>query len=282
MAITLITTAGQQAIAEAIANNSTLKIASIAVGDGGGATYTPTVSQTALKGQKWSGELNRKEINPENEKQIIFEGRIASGVGGFYIREVGLFDENNVLIAVSDFPESFKAAADQYELYIRMIVEFANTDITNIIVKQDMVYATKEYVDNAVKSSTAIDDLKKDFTAHKADYIQHIGYAIATGLANEYIATLTPALSKYQEGVSLRLKINVDNTGASTVNVNELGAKAIKKANGADVTSGNLKSGSVYTIVYNGTNFILQGEGGELSDADLLTFINDVNTLTKM
>lgn len=170
MAITLITTAGQQAIAEAIANKSTLKIASIAVGDGGGATYTPTVSQTALKGQKWSGELNRKEINPENEKQIIFEGRIASGVGGFYIREVGLFDENNVLIAVSDFPESFKAAADQYELYIRMIVEFANTDITNIIVKQDMVYATKEYVDNAVKSSTAIDDLKKDFTAHKTEY----------------------------------------------------------------------------------------------------------------
>lgn len=124
--------------------------------------------------------------------------------------------------------------------------------------------------------------VQKKVAAHQTDYIQHIGYAIATGLANEYIATLTPALSKYQEGVSLRLKINVDNTGASTVNVNELGPKAIKKANGADVTSGNLKSGSVYTIVYNGTNFILQGEGGELSDADLLTFINDVNTLTKM
>lgn len=127
-----------------------------------------------------------------------------------------------------------------------------------------------------------IDNLEQTLTAHQADYVTHTGWAIATGASNAYIATLTPALSKYQEGVSLRLKINVDNTGASTVNVNELGAKAIKKANGTDVTSGNLKSGSVYTIVYNGTNFILQGEGGELSDADLLTFINDVNTLTKM
>lgn len=150
----------------------------------------------------------------------------------------------------------------------------------DFLVQKELQEKVSELSEKGIDTSTLV--TKEEFTSHKTDYIQHIGYAIATGLANEYIATLTPALSKYQEGFSLRLKINVDNTGASTVNVNELGAKAIKKANGADVTSGNLKSGSVYTIVYNGTNFILQGEGGELSDADLLTFINDVNTLTKM
>lgn len=162
----LFTKAGQQAIAKAIADKTTLKITRIAVGDGGGATYTPTEEQTALKGQKWSGELNRIVVNPENEKQLICEGLIAPGVGGFYIREVGLFDENNVLIAVSDFPESFKAAADQYELYVRMILEVSNTDVTNIIVKKDMVYATKEYVDNVVNSSGIAEEL----AAHKAEY----------------------------------------------------------------------------------------------------------------
>jgi hypothetical protein len=111
-------------------------------------------------------------------------------------------------------------------------------------------------------------------TTHKADYLKHTGYAVATGSANTYVATLNPALSAYIEGVSLRLKVNVANTGASTVNVNGLGAKAILKSNGSAVSSGNLKLGSVYTLAYDGTSFILQGEGGEYGTAiagDVLT-----------
>lgn len=106
-------------------------------------------------------------------------------------------------------------------------------------------------------------ELEVSDVTHKADYVSHTGYANATGSANAYIATLTPALSAYQEGVSLRLKINVANTGAATANVNGLGAKAIKKQNGNPVTAGNLKAGLIYTLVYDGTSFLQQGEGGE-------------------
>ncbi|WP_342509760.1 hypothetical protein [Sporosarcina sp. FSL K6-2383] len=102
---------------------------------------------------------------------------------------------------------------------------------------------------------------------HKADDLSHAGYAIATGSANAYIATLNPALSAYQEGVSLRLKINVANTGAATVNVNELGAKTIKKQNGNALTAGTLKVGLIYTLVYDGVSFLQQGEGGEYGNA---------------
>ncbi len=65
----------------------------------------------------------------------------------------------------------------------------------------------------------------------------------------------------------------MDNTGASTINVNGLGAKAIKKPNGNDVSAGNLKAGSIYTLRYNSTNFILQGEGasGNATASDLLS-----------
>lgn len=125
-----------------------------------------------------------------------------------------------------------------------------------------------------VKLSNDPADIKQGFAAHKADYLKHTGYAVATGSANAYVATLNPALSAYAEGVSLRLKVNVANTGASTVNVNGLGTKAIKKSNGNDVASGNLKAGSVYTLAYDGTSFILQGEGGEYGTAvasDVLT-----------
>lgn len=103
--------------------------------------------------------------------------------------------------------------------------------------------------------------------AHFADYLSHTGYAVATGSANTYVATLLPALSAYAEGVSFRLKINAANTGASTVNVNGLGTKPIKKSNGNALAAGNLKLGSIYTLAYDGASFILQGEGGDYGTA---------------
>ncbi|VFU11660.1 hypothetical protein SCFA_130003 [anaerobic digester metagenome] len=78
----------------------------------------------------------------------------------------------------------------------------------------------------------------------------------------------------------MAIRINVQNTGASTINVNSLGAKSVKKPNGSDVSVGNLKAGSIYTVRYNGTNFILQGSdsAGNATPGDVLsgkTFSND-------
>ena len=113
----------------------------------------------------------------------------------------------------------------------------------------------------------------------------HTPYAVATGAANTYAVTINPAPGAYTEGLAVAAKINVDNTGASTINVNGLGAKSIKKPNGNDVSAGNLKTNSIYTFRYNGTNFILQGEGGggTAVAADVLTgktFTNDVGEQT--
>jgi hypothetical protein len=121
---------------------------------------------------------------------------------------------------------------------------------------------------------------RTDFDTHLADYVQHPAYAVASGSANAYTVTLNPAPTSYVEGMAIALKINTDNTGASTINVNGLGTKAIKKTNGNDVSAGNLKAGSIYTLRYNGTNFILQGEGGSgnAQPSDVLsgkTFTND-------
>ena len=116
-------------------------------------------------------------------------------------------------------------------------------------------------------TANAVKQVNDAIAAHSADYVKHPGYGVATGSANAYAVTLNPAPTSYVEGMAIAVKINVDNTGPSTINVNGLGAKAIKKPNGNDVSAGNLKAGSIYTLRYNGTNFILQGEGGEYGNA---------------
>ncbi len=133
------------------------------------------------------------------------------------------------------------------------------------------------------KETTAGAQAKADavMSTHMADYVRQPGYAVATGSANAYAVSLNPVPTAYTEGMAVVVKINTDNTGASSINVNGLGAKAIKKGNGNDVAAGNLKTGSIYTFRYNGTNFILQGEGGDVGKPPNLVkngnFQNGVN-----
>lgn len=108
-----------------------------------------------------------------------------------------------------------------------------------------------------VKSKSGI-----TFDEHLADYIHHAGYGTASG-TNAKTITLDPVPSGYKEGMTVAFKNITQNTGAVTIDVNGLGAKSILKSNGNALSSGNLKAGSIYTIRYNGTNFILQGEVGE-------------------
>ena len=92
------------------------------------------------------------------------------------------------------------------------------------------------------------------------------GYGTATG-TNAKTITLNPAPTSYYDGLCFAFKNATQNTGAVTINVNGLGARPIKKPNGNDIAAGNLKANSIYTVRYNGTNFILQGEGGEYGTA---------------
>lgn len=94
----------------------------------------------------------------------------------------------------------------------------------------------------------------------------------ATNVGNAYsITTTNPAITALIAGMAVTIKVNADSTGAATLNWNSLGAIAIKKANGTAVT--NLKAGGLYTLRYDGTNFILQGEGasGDATAPDLLS-----------
>lgn len=109
--------------------------------------------------------------------------------------------------------------------------------------------------------------------SHLADYIRQPGYGTTSGSANTYNLTLNPALTAYTAGVCVAVKIHATNTGSSTININGLGAKTIKDSKGNNLTASKLMLNGVYTLRYDGTNFILQGEGasGNAIASDLLS-----------
>lgn len=120
---------------------------------------------------------------------------------------------------------------------------------------------------------SAVNEVKGEVTEHQADYVKHPGFGVTVGTNNAYTVTLNPAPTAYVDGLGIAVAIHDDSTGAATLNVNGLGAKPLKKANGNDVT--NLKANGVYTFRYNAStgNFILQGEGGSgnATASDLLS-----------
>ena len=113
--------------------------------------------------------------------------------------------------------------------------------------------------------------LKDEVDSHKADYTLQVPFGGTTTNSGNNYSIATPAISSLTAGMAIAVKINADSTGACTLNWNGKGAKPIKKANGTDVT--NLKAGGIYTLRYDGTNFILQGEGasGNATASDLLS-----------
>jgi hypothetical protein len=166
-------------------------------------------------------------------------------------------------------------ASTTYTIYLKNDGNFASstdgtTSIGSITIGTVSTKSDKT-VNTIVDKRPLVSGVGKKVSEHLADETQHVPYTISSGSTNTYAVTLNPAPTSLVAGMAIAVKINVDSTGASTININGLGAKAIKKANGTDVT--NLKANGIYTLRYDGTNFILQGEGasGTATASDLLS-----------
>ncbi|MEW6309947.1 MAG: phage tail protein [Pseudomonadota bacterium] len=151
---TILTATGRNKLANATATATPLNLTQMAVGDGdNGAYYSPTEAQTTLKHEVWRGAINHLAVDANNPNWIVAELVIPDDVGGFYIREVGLFDSAGAMIAVGKFPESYKptlAAGSNKQLYVRMILEVTNTSAVTLLVDPSVVLATRQYVDQKV------------------------------------------------------------------------------------------------------------------------------------
>ncbi|MFV7203860.1 phage tail protein [Escherichia coli] len=150
---TLLTDIGAAKLASAAALGVPLKITHMAVGDGGGTLPTPDAKQTALVNEKRRAALNMLYIDPQNSSQIIAEQVIPENEGGWWIREVGLFDESGALIVVGNCPESYKpqlAEGSGRTQTVRMVLITSSTDNITLKIDPAVVLATRKYVDDKV------------------------------------------------------------------------------------------------------------------------------------
>ncbi|MCA5919226.1 phage tail protein [Pectobacterium brasiliense] len=149
----LLTNIGAAKLANATALGSRLSITRMAVGDGGGVLPTPNPAQTTLIGEKRRAALNTLSVDPKNPSQIIAEQVIPENEGGWWIREIGLFDDDGNLIAIANCPETYKPQLQEGSgriQTVRMILIVSSTDAVTLKIDPSVVLATRGYVDNAV------------------------------------------------------------------------------------------------------------------------------------
>ena len=181
---TLLTDIGAAKLASAAALGVPLKITHMAVGDGGGTLPTPDAKQTALVNEKRRAALNMLYIDPQNSSQIIAEQVIPENEGGWWIREVGLFDESGALIAVGNCPESYKpqlAEGSGRTQTVRMVLITSSTDNITLKIDPAVVLATRKYVDDKVlELKVYVDDLMAKHTAASDPHTQYAPKASPT------------------------------------------------------------------------------------------------------
>ncbi|WP_395756181.1 tail fiber protein [Edwardsiella ictaluri] len=150
---TLLTTVGETALASATTQDSPLRLTQMAVGDGNGNLPMPDSNQTQLVNERRRAPLNTLSIDPNNPNQIIAEQVLPEDVGGWWIREIGLYDEHDRLIAIGNCPPTYKPQLTEGSgrtQIIRMVLIISHTENVELKIDPAIVLATRQYVDESL------------------------------------------------------------------------------------------------------------------------------------
>lgn len=173
----ILTNQGAARLANATMLGSKLNLTQMAVGDANGVLPTPDPAQTKLINQKRIAPLNLLSVDPNNQSQIIAEQIIPENEGGFWIREIGLYDDEGVLIAVANCPETYKPQLQEGSgrtQTIRMILVVTNTEAITLKIDPSVVLATRKYVDDEVlELQLYVDDQMRNHIAAQDPHTQY-------------------------------------------------------------------------------------------------------------
>ncbi|ECI5213586.1 phage tail protein [Salmonella enterica subsp. diarizonae] len=152
---TIITDYGKQRLIAAMSPGGTkLTLTQMAVGDGGGNPTNPDTTNTALVNEVWRAAVNSVSVDKTHSNIIIVELLIPAEVGGFWIREAGIYDEFNKLVAICSLPASEKPLLEQGSgraQTVRMTLVISDLSTINITIDSTTIIATNDYVDNSLK-----------------------------------------------------------------------------------------------------------------------------------
>jgi len=147
----VVTTLGQSRIAAAIAAGTDINITQLAVGDGNGKATTPVATQTKLVKEVFRTPLNSLKLDPTHGNWVIAEAVISASVGGFWMREMGLFADDGTLIAVCNMADTYKptlAEGSGRTQTLRMVIAVSNTEAISLLIDDSVIMATEQYVND--------------------------------------------------------------------------------------------------------------------------------------
>ncbi|WP_308537813.1 phage tail protein, partial [uncultured Kluyvera sp.] len=255
---TIITTAGAEKLAAAtVPGGKKVNITVMAVGDGGGKLPVPDAGQVQLVNEVWRHALNKISQDNRNSNYIVAELVIPPEVGGFWMRELGLYDDEGTLIAVANMAESYKpelAEGSGRAQTCRMVIIVSSIASVELSIDSTMVMATQEYVDDRIAEHEK-SRRHPDATLKEKGFTQ---LSSATDSASEVLAATPKAVkaaydlanAKYtaqdastaQKGI-VRLSSAADSTSeaeaatpkAVKIAMDNANARLAKDRNGADI-----------------------------------------------
>ncbi|TDS90541.1 tail fiber protein gp37 [Rahnella sp. BIGb0236] len=154
----VVTDLGQARIAAAIQSGQDINITQMAVGDGGGSATVPVSTQTKLVKETYRIKLNSLKTDSKHANWIIAEAIIPASVGGFWMREMGLYAADGTLIAVSNMADTYKPTLEEGSgrtQTLRMVIVVTNTDAVSLTIDDSLIVATEEYVNDLLADHEA-------------------------------------------------------------------------------------------------------------------------------
>lgn len=150
----VVTDLGNELMMNAVANGQKVAITQFAVGDGGGEYYRPGVKMTDLKNEVWRGDVNSCKISPESPNVLIVSAICPGEAGGFTIREMAVFDNENNMIAICNCPATPKVTITDgvvNEMRLEMEIALVNGYVVELVIDPNVVTATIADVENLRK-----------------------------------------------------------------------------------------------------------------------------------
>ena len=256
---TIITDIGKAKIANCISQATKVDFVKMKVGDGGGKYYNPIETQTDLINTVWEGDIGHVVVDKENPNWINIEVILPADVGGFMIREYGVFDSENNLLAIAKCAETYKPVAAEgstKELNMKMILAISNIDSITLKIDPALMYAKKKDLDVI---SNKVNELEDKLNKHIDDSL----YQEAGGTATAITLTMLTLKNGYSKTFIATAN---NNKAATTIN-----GKPLYKP--GTTTGPNIKEGKAYTVWYNSVSdcFFLQASAeGDATVAQVL------------
>ncbi|HFB2073596.1 TPA: phage tail protein [Escherichia coli] len=205
---TVITTAGAAKLAAAtVPGGKKVNLSAMAVGDGNGKLPVPDAGQTKLVHEVWRHALNKVSVDNKNKNYIVAELVVPPEVGGFWMRELGLYDDAGTLIAVSNMAESYKpelAEGSGRAQTCRMVIIVSNVASVELTIDASTVMATQDYVDNKIAEHEQ-SRRHPDATLTEKGFTQ---LSSATNSTSEKLAATPKAVKAANDNANSRLAKN--------------------------------------------------------------------------